>query len=291
MKKILLRIYFECRTWWPFWFYILNARPRRLLRKNHHPLTGVQKKVVTELSEHGIAMTSLEELFPGEKIEEQLCTYAQELRGTHTPESKKKYVHEFWDLFPILDIENPFVRLSIRPEVLAIMNEYMQMWVRLNQYQLAEVQPVGNEAPVDSQRWHRDPEEKRLCKMFVYLTDVDEEAGPFMFVPDSTYGKIYGTVAPQKSPLGSYPAAGFVEARIPKERVRIMTGKRGSVIFADPVGLHRGGYAKSKARLMFTAAYSAPTWTQKIRHSIPAGFNPKDYGLDENQQYALNVAQ
>ena len=34
----------------------------------------------------------------------------------------------------------------------------------------------------DSQLWHRDPaNDEHLLKVFVYLTDVDEGAGPFMY--------------------------------------------------------------------------------------------------------------
>ena len=45
---------------------------------------------------------------------------------------------------------------------------------------------------VASQRWHRDPDDDHIVKMFIYLSDVAEEAGPFEYVRDSAAGGRYG---------------------------------------------------------------------------------------------------
>ena len=75
--------------------------------------------------------------------------------------------------------------------------------------------PEGSEA-VSSQRWHRDPEDRKLCKVFIYLNDVDENAGHFTYVKGSHYLGKWGKLFPQKPPKGFYPPSGAVENIVSK---------------------------------------------------------------------------
>ncbi len=45
---------------------------------------------------------------------------------------------------------------------------------------------------VASQRWHRDYNDKHLLKVFLYMSDVDEAAGPFEYVPGNMIGGATG---------------------------------------------------------------------------------------------------
>jgi len=112
-------------------------------------------------------------------------------------------------------------------------------------------------SPQQSQGWHRDPGDKKICKIFLYVNDVDETAGPFMYVRGSQYGGVYRRFFPQRLPRGYYPPEGAVEKIIPSTEIQTLTGKAGTIIFADTTGIHRGGYATKKERIMFTAAYSS----------------------------------
>src|SRR5439155_1288274 len=53
---------------------------------------------------------------------------------------------------------------------------------------------------VKSQRWHRDPWDNHIVKVFVYFSDVDEEAGPFEYVPGSAAGGRYGDLGQRRLP-------------------------------------------------------------------------------------------
>lgn len=87
------------------------------------------------------------------------------------------------------------------------------------------------------------------------MTDVDEDAGPFTYVPFSTYGKKYGYLFPQRVPSGSYPASYDFEKAVSPNGIQVCTGKKGTIIFCDTSGLHCGGYARSRERIMFTAGW------------------------------------
>jgi hypothetical protein len=53
-------------------------------------------------------------------------------------------------------------------------------------------------------------------------------------------------------------AAELVEERVPAEDRFTCSAPRGSLVFCDTVGLHRGGYASTRPRLIATWAYYRP---------------------------------
>jgi hypothetical protein len=251
-------------------------------------MNAVQRKISDELSRDGIAFTTLDELFPGESM---LATLLDDMnkRSLGGERTKKKYLRSYWEEDEALGLDNPFFAVSLRPEVLAIVNTYDKMWRQLHYLALQETIPVGDEAPVQSQRWHRDPEEKRMVKMFIYMSEVDAEAGPFTFVKRSQFGSpVYGSLFKQELPLGVYPPADRVEAAVSPADIISAQGKPGTVIFCDTAGLHRGGYAKSKSRFMFTAFYPSRWWTEARRMKVSNTVDRSS--LSPEAQYAIRGA-
>lgn len=259
-----------------------------MFEKNKPSLDPLQKRLVGTLLEDGIVATSLDELFPGENLLTELQVYTGSLEDHAELKTKKLFLKHFWDVNLELDFKNPFVKIATNKRVVDIANSYMQMWTKLKYYTLIKTVPVFGEEAKQSQRWHRDPEEKRMCKMFIYLTDVDEESGPFIYIPQSVYGKKYGHLFPQKPPEGVYPEEGAVEKAIPKEAIKVFMGKAGTVLFCDTTGIHRGGYSKSKPRIMFTAFFSAPTYSEPTRYIHPVNFKEVSESFDPAVQYALD---
>ena len=70
---------------------------------------------------------------------------------------------------------------------------------------------------ISSQLWHRDYNDKHLLKAFLHLVDVDEDMGPFQYVPESQPGGRYADAWPW-SPLGqNYPSEQELEERISRD--------------------------------------------------------------------------
>jgi hypothetical protein len=144
--------------------------------------------------------------------------------------------------------------------------------------------PAQNRA-FASQVWHRDPDDQQLMKAFLYLNDVDEEAGPFTYLKYSQYGGKWRHLFPQNPPSGTQKMPPNVDDLIPKEDRHTGVGRAGTIIFADTSGLHRGGFAKGKNRFMYTSAYAPPSTLLPIRYKYPAGFDTSQ--LFSMQRYAL----
>lgn len=255
---ISIRGYFSLRFFWAIWWYMLNRKSRRLFLRHTPILDGIQKKIAQELIQNGIGITHIDELFPGRNFLPVLQSYADECIKAEAAKIKKSkpFLEYMWDEIPTLRADNPFIPFAFDSRVLDIVNTYLSLWSRFYYLTLNVTHPVSHGTDArSSQRWHRDPEDKRQCKMFIYLSDVDEHAGPFTYMRHSTYGLTWGDHFRQKPPKGYYPEQGEVEKMIPEKEKIVCTGKAGTIIFCDTTGIHRGGYATGNQRIMFTAGY------------------------------------
>lgn len=127
----------------------------------------------------------------------------------------------------------------------------------------------GSEAPNVTQAFHRDPDEWRFIKLFIYLTDVDGESGPHVYVAGS-----HNT----RSPLRGKSYSGEqVEAQFGKQNMRAVLGPRGTTFVADTIGVHAGIPPQRAPRLLLQAQYSIlPNFALDYRPVV----DPSHHGLD-----------
>lgn len=288
LKKYLLHIYFKARNTKIVWEFI-NRNAIGLLSKNKPSLDGEQKRILDDMKKTGIAVSTIETLFPNKNVLQDLIDYSKTLNPEVAEQGKKLYLKKYWDRFPIFNLSNPFLKLALEKKILDIVNEYMGMWSILKQYDLAMTLPVpvGADA-VQSQRWHRDPQEKKILKMFIYLNDVGDDAGPFFYVAQSNDDGIYGKLFPQKTPEGVYMKEEELKEKIPTENMKKMTGKAGTVIFCDTSGIHKGGYATKNERLMFTAFFSSTSFIENPTYSFTKDFKIADISISQEARFAIS---
>jgi hypothetical protein len=99
-----------------------------------------------------------------------------------------------------------------------------------------------------TQRFHRDHDDWRSLKLFVYLTDVDSDSGPHAYVRGShkTSAKL------RARPYA--PAA--IDRQYGPDSICRITGPRGTAFTADTYGIHAGVPPVLKPRLILQAQYS-----------------------------------
>jgi len=252
----LYKIYIK-RPFTKPYYYLRNSQPVWKFLNRHSRFVPIEHKLVKSLQENGYAVSHIDDFFPGRLAE--LEKYMKTLHRVQR--RKKKYLEAMFDNEPVVK-DNPFIALALEDSLLTIVNSYLGYYAKARGFTLDAAIPVGDAEFVGSQRWHRDPEDKKICKILLYMTDVDENCGPFMYVKNSHYGGKW-RLFPRKVPRGVYPRAGEVEKVIPKEDIKVFTGKKGTIIFCDTAGLHRGGNAYSKERIMFTAGFMTNASTRK----------------------------
>jgi len=266
IKTSLYHLYTRIKYYYPIWLF-LNRSSRSKFKNNIPKINSTQSKIIKNLKETGIAVTSLEALFPEENMLKTLQTFEhdhqKEKRQYH---NKKKFLTDYWEKIPELNFKNPFIKIAISQVVLDIINSYMEMYSEFIFTTLQATDVIRDGGREFSQNWHRDPQEQKYCKMFIYLNNVDGGAGPFMYLPQSTHGHKYEKLFSSKPPLGSYPSEKETKKRMPEGEIKIMAGKAGTVIFCDTTGLHRGGYSTEKSRIMATFSYAAKTFWSNQRY-------------------------
>lgn len=101
----------------------------------------------------------------------------------------------------------------------------------------------------DTLWFHSDPNSPRILKVFLYLTDVDENSGPFCHVRGSQRVKFRGWR------LSYRLTDDDILRHYSRDDVKLAVGRPGSVVFADTTGFHRGTKCKSRDRDMLTINY------------------------------------
>ena len=260
----LSRLYYRVRYADIVWRLVLNRKARRAMGEAPPMPDAVQQRAVDALREKGICMMSLNELWGGPGMLDELLaardavleqpSVAAQIGEGYSAHGKDFVVRCLGDE-PSIDLASPFVRLALSDRVLDVVNTYLSMYGRLTYLDVWFNLPVPeSQAPVASQGWHRDYDDRKVVKLFVYLVDVDERRGPFTYLEGSHAGGRYARLF-TRSPGSSYPPNDAVEAALPDESVRTCTGQAGTAILVDTAGLHRGGRSVSDPRILFTAFY------------------------------------
>jgi len=118
-----------------------------------------------------------------------------------------------------------------------------------------------------SQNWHRDREDYKILKCFIYYSDVDDEDGPFEYVPRSFCGGDFHGLYKERTGYWDYTPDPKENTGLPKTQEEVdlcnstfvsLTGKVGDIILANNTGFHRGGFVKNGARACSVALFIRP---------------------------------
>ena len=245
-------------------------------------LSEVQERIVNSLRTDGIAVVRFSELFDDafwSELEADIAGFVSETKETIVthgrPPAKKEgfLVRRFTTKDrtapnPVFSLDSPWLRLALSETLLDIVNTYREQLTRL--YYLDNwftVAYPGAGKRRDSQRWHRDPEEAHVTKVFLYFSDVDQESGPFEYVKGSPAGSRYGAFEPWGEGKTRLDDDELDREIAPEDRVTL-TGPAGTMIFCDTGGFHRGGFAQSKPRILHTSSYVSPSSGREPRYAV-----------------------
>ena len=265
--------------------------------------TPVQQRVFGELRSTGISIVPFAELVDDDDLWSQLKVDMDEfIAGAEHelehgggakrkkdflirkyPRGKKKLPIEP----AILASDGAWLRYAAGDALLGIVNAYRGAQVKLVDFDQWYTVPVGDDAErVASQEWHRDPEDQHVVKVFLYFSEVDGDAGPFEYVQHSAEGFEYGSLWPWGE-SERYPPTEELEAAIPaSERVRA-TGPVGTLVICDTSGFHRGGYARTKPRILSTHTYVNKKITAERPERRKFTVDWSDGELSEASRFAL----
>jgi ectoine hydroxylase-related dioxygenase (phytanoyl-CoA dioxygenase family) len=292
-----------------------NPESRTRFAQQRPPLDGQQEKVVGDLEEQGFSIVPLTEFFPAddqglwaklqverdrfvERVEADLAKRrAKEEKRARKGKAREKSLGKGDYIMrglgkdvPLLGADDPLLRLAISDRVLDVVNSYLDLWSKLTYVDFWYTPPAAAGVDrVSSQRWHRDYNDERLVKVFIYLTDVNRDTGPLEYVPGSTLRGEYAREWPWR-PVSNdlYPPQDEFNDRIPESAQVALTAPEGAMIFCNTSGFHRGGYATGdRPRVMAVYNYSSPASLAALTLRNFDADVSRD-GLSEQAAYALS---
>jgi hypothetical protein len=281
--------------------FLANRASRRHFTREPPTLDAVQQRIVDQLRREGYATLPFSELVPEPGVWKELELDGDRFRGeTEDALAREKsgggselrrrpgkeFVVRKYAYGAKLALDDPWLRLGTNTRLLDVANAYLGLWSKLEYVDLWYTPPAAEDERRSSQRWHRDFNDRHLLKAFVYLVDVDEETGPFEYVPRSAPGGELDSLWPWR-PLGdNYPPQDELADRI-KGRAVTFTAPKGTIIFCNTCGFHRGGFATGKPRVLATFTWDSPASLKALseRNYELAGANGTV--LDGARAYAL----
>src|SRR5436305_3646821 len=279
---------------------LANAASRRRYARTRPALDETQQRTLARLREDGYATLPLRELLPDtsvwSELEADAARFVSETEAGLALEREggdsalrrrpgKEFVVRKYSRGVQLGLGDPWLRLGVDSRLLDVANEYLQMWSKLEYVDVWYTPPADADERRSSQRWHRDFNDRHLLKAFLYLTDVEADAGPFEYVPRSAPGGELDHLWPWR-PLGdNYPPEEDLEEKVGERSVSFVAPK-GTLIFCNTSGFHRGGFAVGKPRVLATVTYSSPASLAALTERNFAVSDGPD-GLGPAQRYAL----
>ena len=109
----------------------------------------------------------------------------------------------------------------------------------------------GRDESVQSQKFHRDRDCLKWLKLFIYLTDVDGNSGPHVYIKNSIDSKKF------RSRKDNRFSDDSIYTEFGKENEIIFTGKAGYAFIEDTFGLHKGTLPFNNDRLLLQVQYGS----------------------------------
>jgi hypothetical protein len=246
-------------------------------------LSTMQQRVLIDLCDKGYSLLSVDEIFGDGyykytlkplalKVKEKLSRDIKEGSGDHFKRGKD-FVARFYDETTPISFDDKINDLVLNDFFYDLAVKYLDSHPRITNIDYWLNIPI-QDIPKSSQKWHRDYEDLKLLKVFLYLGDVTPESGPLSYVESSQYNGKFGNLFPRKFPNGVVVEEDEINTLFHSNEQKTFTLKEGTFVLADTSGLHKGGHCISIERFLFTFTYTSF-----------AGISPRNFALSKDKYF------
>ncbi|MBD0342650.1 MAG: hypothetical protein ICV61_17765 [Microcoleus sp. Co-bin12] len=158
----------------------------------------------------------------------------------------------------------------------------------------------ANRKPVTTEFWHQDLEDRRMLKAILYLTDVDEEHGPFEYIPKSAISPLLAFRIRLQTLLKLLQARIFntkdviglsdreIEKIVPRSKWKTCLGKAGTVVFVDPVAIFHHGKSR---KLGLSTLFFVYTSQHPLRPDCCTQYSDQTFARPQSSVLAASQVQ
>lgn len=187
---------------------------------------------------------------PRDLVAELLSGGRQKLESTQSlPQYRSKAFFSQLLSREDLDLSSVFVRFALHERMLRTTARYFNVAPFLESVDLLYSKPLGG-SPTASQQWHRDRTDRRIIKVFVYITDVTPRHGPLSLLPRAESARV-----PEYH--YHYLSDKTMAKHVPLEKTVALTGQAGTTIMIDSETCYHLGSRCEEPRLAYIAYYTS----------------------------------
>jgi hypothetical protein len=221
-------------------------------------LSTSDRTLVETIKRDGVVITSLEAL--GIPSNPRFFQVAKKLMS-EIPKSISGHKNEFVvHASPQQMMEYPEIFLwGLEQRLLNIVENYLGLPVA---YQgVFFRRDLANEVTIKSRLWHIDMEDRKVLKIIVYLNDVNDDGGPFQYIPQS----LTSIAVRSLKYRSGYKTDETMQQALSPSNWKSCTGLSGTVIFAATGSIfHRGKTPLANDRFAVFFDYTS----RKAKHSL-----------------------
>ena len=160
------------------------------------------------------------------------------------------------------NLKSEIVKFASSEMMISTVAKYMGIFPILTRVQVYHNIPRQNANRRGAMYWHRDTFGFKNFEFFMAVTDIDDENGPFYCLEKKINGNTFLTFqnlvsTTKKGERGKVSLEEFSKHFKDNETLKF-SGKSGTAIFIDTFSTyHRGGFCKSKDRVLFRLCYQS----------------------------------
>jgi len=237
---------------------IISELKYRLALLNHRKKLPVlpqsDRLILEQLKREGAYVTSITDLAlpsTAKLLKAAQIQLTQMSRADHDDLAKKSpQIYTITDLPEIAD-------WGREPRLLNLIENYIGLPIAYHGVHLRKDFP--SEHQFDTLLWHKDAEDRRIIKIFLYLEDVEKKHGPFEYIPKSLISIWNSYRINQQLKRSGYLgiADQIVEKILPRSAWKSCPGVAGTVLIGDTGALLHHGTLRIEERSALFFCYTA----------------------------------
>ncbi|SRR5579883_1151810 len=214
------------------------------------------RRILNQLKTEGVCVTSLENL--GLNSTSNLLKVAKSQLSRMEPPKNSHTGQRLPQIYTMTELPE-YSTWATETRLMNIIENYIGLPVAFHGVHLRKDFP--NENQFGTLLWHKDAEDRRIIKIFVYLSDVEEHHGPFEYVPLSLTSRYNLNYYRIQYELWRSGYLGFTDETlnkiVPKSAWKSCPGPAGTVIFVDTKCVLHHGTLRTEERSALFFVYTA----------------------------------
>jgi hypothetical protein len=232
--------------------YAMNFRTLSKRMYLGKELAGSKEAREAQLTIQQAGYRDVTSLIPSDLFEELVAAASTRLsnRTVNNSVKNRKYLGELL-IAEDRQVDTIYMRLALQEKILKIAASHLGQTPRLFGLSLLLSEPTGNDW-LESQLWHKDYDDSRIIKLFIYVTDVKiRNDGPFTFLPPSTSSKVGRSFIPKRITDQEMAQKGVISS------IKEVYGIKGTAFLIDTARCyHLGSRCVDSQRLAYIATYT-----------------------------------